>query len=947
MGNNFIQWLHLSDFHVGKDHYGERELFKSLIKHIKEKPKFDLLFITGDIVNSGKESEYLSYCEAFLDPLLESIDKTFDIFIVPGNHDLDRSKEEFVTREAIYCKGERFFDPNSEGLKKRKSVLSRFKSFTEYMSLYTCGQKKWLDTEEGAYFFKKEINGRKIGILCINTAWLSENDTDEQRLTPGVPLIKNGIENISDCEYKFVIGHHPIDWFKKEDREVLEVLFAKNNVIYLNGHKHEGNYGIQEKAGSYYLVLQSGATFQCREGEKWKNGFMWGRLDFETNKVILEPRIWNKKYQEWSIDTTVFPSYYKIEGEELWFYDMPGGITKSIYETKKIESLKKIKKNISYDGWEIIDLEYLERLDKEPDENEILSYFDGKLPNWRLALCPDIPKRGIVRKVVKHIIDAKNDIGIYVLLGAGGEGKTTALYQITEQVIKTSDSWRVLYHRSDRNSQTYKIINSLPDLYNWLIVSDDADLIAEEVYQVANELRKSDKKNIYFALSARFTDWRNTAISSKQWEVLPGYSEFSLRDLNEEDARLIVNAWSKYKEKGLGKLAGLPINVAVEKFVYESKSEKSINDGALLGALLRIRIGNEMKQHVKKMLDRLQESQKSINNNISLLYAFVCIAAMHSANLLFLSKTVLSKALCVNFKDLRSKVLYPLGEEAAADIAGEMVFTRHRAIAETAIDILTDSLNYDVDIDEVYINLVQSAEEAYQSGDFVPNLAGWRHGVADYFFDKGNIVMAIRVIRASLSVYRNHAHLQVKLSKYYRLAGQPEQSINVFRNACATDDDRVFLSEWAKAEGDVANYALSTALYYIAISDQISSKSPSITDAKINLKGFCISCYELYKKTANQIFGLGAIIAAEFLIKISSHKYYPDISIIISIKSKVEKQIPIIDLKYPKIELFRRVGLYSYNNKEDNIPEWIIKADIATFNKLEIMLDVDKWKNII
>jgi hypothetical protein len=31
-----IRWLHLSDFHVGKDEAGQRQMFKDLLKHIED-----------------------------------------------------------------------------------------------------------------------------------------------------------------------------------------------------------------------------------------------------------------------------------------------------------------------------------------------------------------------------------------------------------------------------------------------------------------------------------------------------------------------------------------------------------------------------------------------------------------------------------------------------------------------------------------------------------------------------------------------------------------------------------------------------------------------------------------------------------------------------------------------------------------------------------------------
>lgn len=52
-----VRWIHLSDFHVGKDGYGQRKLFKYILDHLHERIASgqapDMVFITGDIANKG------------------------------------------------------------------------------------------------------------------------------------------------------------------------------------------------------------------------------------------------------------------------------------------------------------------------------------------------------------------------------------------------------------------------------------------------------------------------------------------------------------------------------------------------------------------------------------------------------------------------------------------------------------------------------------------------------------------------------------------------------------------------------------------------------------------------------------------------------------------------------------------------------------------------------
>ncbi len=71
---SILRWLHLSDFHVGKDGYGQGRLFTYLLDHIRSRVISglapDLVFITGDIANKGKATQYQEFGDKFLFPLV-------------------------------------------------------------------------------------------------------------------------------------------------------------------------------------------------------------------------------------------------------------------------------------------------------------------------------------------------------------------------------------------------------------------------------------------------------------------------------------------------------------------------------------------------------------------------------------------------------------------------------------------------------------------------------------------------------------------------------------------------------------------------------------------------------------------------------------------------------------------------------------------------------------
>ncbi|VFM97893.1 MAG: Calcineurin-like phosphoesterase [Candidatus Kentron sp. G] len=323
---NPIRWLHLSDFHTGKDDYGQRQLFQSILSHIDqrmaEQGAPDFIFITGDIAQSAEPEQYNQFAMEFLVGLEDKAGEG-RILMVPGNHDVDQDQQKFISREAIRAKSPEFFDPAPRGLAEREHLLPRFQAYRDCEWLVV--GEDWLADEAGCLLRIFELNDVEVGVLGLNTVWLSEGSkSDERELTPGKPLVEAGLAAIADAQIKLVLGHHPLDWLHPEDRKPIEALFGQHRVIYLHGHMHRNDAGFGYGAGSLFLQLQSGAGFLTREDEKWVNRLLWAELDREGQQIALEPYQWSKRHQEWALEGGAFPEQYRQTGTDRWRFPLPG-----------------------------------------------------------------------------------------------------------------------------------------------------------------------------------------------------------------------------------------------------------------------------------------------------------------------------------------------------------------------------------------------------------------------------------------------------------------------------------------------------------------------------------------------------------------------------------------------------------------------------------------------
>ena len=147
-----LTWLHLSDFHIkGTEGPSAAADFADLLSNIKKARQEhgltpDVVFFTGDVAFSGKSEEYERAINYF-DNLLEACglkDKRDKLYLVPGNHDVDRKQapnitfvpqlESLLAHETSYDVLEEFLKNVSNNVAgARDLVFSKFTNFAGFM----------------------------------------------------------------------------------------------------------------------------------------------------------------------------------------------------------------------------------------------------------------------------------------------------------------------------------------------------------------------------------------------------------------------------------------------------------------------------------------------------------------------------------------------------------------------------------------------------------------------------------------------------------------------------------------------------------------------------------------------------------------------------------------------------------------------------------------------
>ena len=853
-----IRWLHLSDFHVGKDNYGTRRLLDKIIEHVKKQVIAgfvpDLIFITGDVSNRGARQEYETFRRDFYTPLVEALGGAKwegKIFAVPGNHDVARPPNDVLNRAAALAPGTHFFDPTKEGKTARDQVIPRFKSFKQLMPGDVSSD--WVASASGSFFELVDVRSNRIGVVGINTAWLSMDEKDQLKLTPGIGIVEAALSasKAKNPEVVIVLGHHPLSWLAEAEQRRLKALLGHHHAIYLHGHMHRADGAKEEGAGEPFLVFQAGAAFQSRDDELWRNGLLWGELDLVDGQVRMSPRFWNADNYDWPVETGRFPERRRTAGSDWWSWELP-----------KPEPLVAAPKQpwVPPVGWELLDAESFKARRRDISVDEATRFFDGADPDWGIATSPHLPRRGVVALITKRLKEerARKLPLVLLLIGPGGEGKSTALKQAAYEFAEAHTSVKVLWRRDENQAIPHDFLVNLPsDAGSWLVVSDQADLMAKQLQASLSATSNAPRSDVCFLLATRQSDWRMAGGPLLDWRRCAELQEMAMSGLDEQDARAIANAWIHFEgttteRSDVG--APGPAERLAQRLLQAAREEATVGEGSLLGGALAVRHGSGLRAHVRLLIDRLLAGEAIADP--SLYRAFAFIAAMHALRLDFLSRAVLAHALGCTVAALDKGVIYPLGREAAAG-GGLVVLTRHVRIAEAAVSILREDLGES--IEDLLVELARAVLRARAADGYVPELHRWNYELPKVLMAV-NTSAAIRVARVFLDADPLNSRLAVFLASAYRECRDPTAGLELL-NQFGGRVERGFWYEFGACAGASGDAPLNAWFAGWALADH-ETVPPTKRNAAFALTGLAIAFGDLYEQFGDVVFAQARVAVA-------------------------------------------------------------------------------------
>lgn len=343
-------WIHLSDIHVGHGdvtHGWDQKLVLEAIRadivdaiSTRKVPQPCAVFVTGDIAFSGatrSKDEYDSARTWLLSIGSGAGLRQEDIFVLPGNHDVQRSvdKDDKNTGRLIRAlrAGEESIDAVLSDPTDRAHLEKRQANYLAFAKDFAPANRIDHESPASPFFWRHQFRigaDLEVRIAGLNTALLSADDTDHGKLRLGLSQLGHVLLNppIGERTIVMLLSHHPFRAGWLGDQADVDSWAKSHAHIHLSGHVHEADaeQAISGAGGSFIRVV-AGASHGDRSPPSVpaSHGYNFAALLRAPNgsiRLAVWPRRWSDKHKRFRSDVDNVPdgetcSVHEIKGVKI------------------------------------------------------------------------------------------------------------------------------------------------------------------------------------------------------------------------------------------------------------------------------------------------------------------------------------------------------------------------------------------------------------------------------------------------------------------------------------------------------------------------------------------------------------------------------------------------------------------------------------------------------
>jgi len=314
-----ISWLHLSDWHhKGGPDWDRSVVLEKLLDRVERRAEIapelaalDFIVFSGDLAFSGTKDQFDAAWSQLLEPVLQRTGVPVNrLFIVPGNHDLERSR--FDMLPAALVQGVKSRDqilPWLTDAQRRERLLDPFHSYSDLLKNRLPHQAAWACS---AVF---DAGGRTAAVAGLNSSFLcgrtypDGSERDYGGLVVGEPQLHEALKPIAKADIRIFVVHHPFDWLAEFDRnDVRRQLLTAAHFV-LTGHVHQAEVRAEAGTDGDSVIIPAGASYDRRNSpdQRYVNSFNFVHLDLDGGSGTVFMQSWSEKNTRWVPDLDTYP----------------------------------------------------------------------------------------------------------------------------------------------------------------------------------------------------------------------------------------------------------------------------------------------------------------------------------------------------------------------------------------------------------------------------------------------------------------------------------------------------------------------------------------------------------------------------------------------------------------------------------------------------------------
>jgi len=311
-----FSWLHVSDIHFRpdndwKDNQPRQKLLETLESEFTEKrtPKVDAIFCTGDIaygeLSTSPLKEQYESARVFFDELRSVCKVAADrLFIVPGNHDIDRGAINGMAHTTLQNwadnSHEHWGRMNAEFARQTADIKSHLKKLDQYVDFAQSYAPHCVGRGKSAHYAHVfEHENLRIAVAGLNSAWAcsgSEKGDKDRVWIAAKAQLDSIAAQTKDVDLRIALMHHPLDWLPQADKSWAEQRLSSDYDFFLHGHTHD----LTVTAGQSLFTIRSGAT--CADTPV-EFGFNMVHIDYGRKKVSARGWVYVDHHNQWESRT--------------------------------------------------------------------------------------------------------------------------------------------------------------------------------------------------------------------------------------------------------------------------------------------------------------------------------------------------------------------------------------------------------------------------------------------------------------------------------------------------------------------------------------------------------------------------------------------------------------------------------------------------------------------